>query len=136
MNFLRRLASKMQTFLYGRYGCDKLSYHLIWASFVACLISLFALRKVFSAVYILLFVFAVFRVFSKNNAKRNKELYAYEKFLSSIRNFFRLQKNKFKDRKTHKYFKCSCGAVLRVPKGKGEIIVHCPKCKKSTEKKT
>ncbi len=130
------MALKMQRFLYGRHGYDKLSYHLIWASFVACVISIFALRVVFTIVYFLLFFFAIFRVLSKNNVKRNRELYAYERFLSSTKKFFKLQKNKFNDRKTHKYFRCKCGAVLRVPKGKGKIIVHCPKCKKSIEKKT
>lgn len=130
------MAVKMQRFLYGRHGYDKLSYHLVWASFAACIISVFVLRSVFTIIYLLLFFFAIFRVLSKNNVKRNKELCAYERFLSSVKSFFRLQKNKFKDRKTHTYFKCECGAVLRVPKGKGEIIVHCPKCGKSTERKT
>ncbi len=33
-----------------------------------------------------------------------------------------------KDRE-HKYFTCeSCGAVCRVPKGKGKIMITCPRC--------
>ena len=31
--------------------------------------------------------------------------------------------------KEHKYFTCkNCGAICRVPAGKGKIIITCPKC--------
>ena len=64
-----------------------------------------------------------FRTMSRNIAKRRAE---NQKFC----NFFKLRKNKFRDRKTHVYRKCpSCKAVLRLPKAKGKHTVSCPKCK-------
>ena len=51
-----------------------------------------------------------------------------------IKGFFKLQKNKFKDRKTHVYRKCpKCKAVLRLPKAKGKHTVVCPRCKNRFE---
>ena len=49
--------------------------------------------------------------------------------------FFKLRRNKWKDRKTHVYRKCpTCHAILRLPKikgkekGKGKHTVCCPRC--------
>ena len=135
-NFFYQLAMKLQRFMYGRHGYDKLSVHLLWAAIVVYIPSLFVWRIPLSVIYIVIILYSMFRVFSKNNAKRYAELNAYDGFLNRIKGFFKLRKNKWRDRKTHVYFKCSCGAVLRVPKGKGEITVHCPKCKRSIDKRT
>lgn len=41
----------------------------------------------------------------------------------------RMAKKMWKDRKTKVFLKCpSCGQTLSVPKGKGRMIVTCPKC--------
>ena len=135
-NFLNRLAIKIQSFMYGRHGYDKLSVHLLWAAVIVYIPAMFVWRIPLSLIYLALIGYSIFRVFSKNNTKRYAELNAYNRFLGKIKGFFKLRKNKWRDRKTHVYFKCSCGAVLRVPKGKGEITVHCPKCKKSIDKRT
>lgn len=136
MSFLARMSERVRRFLYGRYGYDKLSNHLLFASVFFWLLSLFVLKWIFFGIYFILFLISVLRVFSRNTAKRYKELNAYNKFLSKITGFFKLWKCKWRDRKTHKYFKCKCGAVLRVPRGKGKITVHCPKCNVSIEKRT
>ncbi len=134
--FFTRLAIKLQSFMYGRHGYDKLSAHLLWAAIIVYIPALFVWRLPLSVIYTVLICYAFFRVFSKNNAKRYAELNAYNKFLGKIKDFFKLRKNKWRDRKTHVYFKCSCSAVLRVPKGRGEITVICPKCKRRIDKKT
>ena len=41
----------------------------------------------------------------------------------------RMAKKMWKDRKTKVFLKCpSCGQTLSVPKGKGRMIVTCPRC--------
>lgn len=41
----------------------------------------------------------------------------------------RTARRMWKDRKTKAFLKCpTCGATLAVPKGKGRLIVTCPKC--------
>ena len=127
---------KYQAFMMGRYGQDKLSLHMCWLSLLICFVSMFVWRIPLLLIYSLLLLLALFRTFSRNIPKRQKEGLAYERFLGKIKGFSALQKNKWRDRKTHRYFKCTCGAVLRVPKGKGFIIIHCPKCKNDLTKKT
>lgn len=38
--------------------------------------------------------------------------------------------------KEHKYFTCKCGAICRVPVGKGKIVITCPKCGAKIEAKS
>ena len=118
-------------FFYGRYGTDTLNKTLLWV-YVAVLIlytvvSLFVESALFVLLYFVLSLSLVFwmfsRMFSRNIAARRRE---NEKFCS----FFRLRRNKFRDRKTHIYKKCpACRAVLRLPKAKGKHAVVCPRCK-------
>lgn len=50
--------------------------------------------------------------------------------LKKIGNFFKLHKNKLRDRKTHVYRECPfCHAVLRLPKRSGIHPVRCPRCR-------
>ena len=70
-----------------------------------------------------IFIWSFYRTMSRNIYKRRKE---NERFCG----FFKLRKNKFRDRKTHVYRKCpKCKAVLRLPKAKGKHFVNCPRCK-------
>lgn len=121
--------------MYGRNGSDRLGNTLAWTYFALVLIytvvGFFWENAIFTVLYIIasstLIFFVFFRMFSKNLVKRRRE---NEKFC----NFFKLRKNKFKDRKTHVYRKCKkCGAVLRLPKSKGKHFVVCPRCKNRFE---
>ena len=126
-----KFKNKLYRFMYGRYGTDKLGTVLAWTYFALVLIytviGFFWENAIFTVCYLIasmtLIFFVFFRMFSRNVAKRRKE---NEKFC----NFFKLRKNKFKDRKTHVYRKCKkCGAVLRLPRSKGKHFVVCPRCK-------
>lgn len=136
MRFFQRMALGVQRFMAGRYGQDALSRHTVWLALIVCILSMFFWRLPLSIVYMLLLFWAFFRTFSRNIPKRRRELAVYQKFTGRISRFFLLQKNKRRDRKTHRYFKCRCGASLRVPKGKGEIVLHCPVCHATLHKKT
>lgn len=134
-NFLLRLAYKMQAFMYGRYGYDALSRVLSITSIVLILASVF-----FPPLYIIAlaaFIYSMFRTYSKNIPARRRELAFYEKHTNGIRLYFKRLSNMWRDRKTHRYYKCpKCKAYLRVPRGKGEIIITCSVCKNKIEKKT
>ena len=126
-----KIKSMLYKFMYGRYGTDTLGNVMLISYIVITLLYTFIGFFVSSvwfdlAVWILsnaLVIMIVCRLFSRKIAKRRKE---NEKFCG----FFRLRKNKFKDRKTHVYRKCpKCKAVLRLPKAKGKHTVVCPRCK-------
>ncbi|MBO5203873.1 MAG: hypothetical protein J6B72_04605 [Clostridia bacterium] len=117
--------------MYGRYGADRLGSCLLIAyvviiilhTFLTFFIDSLAFDVIVSLISFILAFTVIYRMFSRNIAKRRKE---NEKFCG----FFRLRKNKFKDRKTHVYRKCpKCRAILRLPKAKGKHFVVCPRCK-------
>ena len=130
-----KFKNKLYRFMYGRNGTDTLGSVLAWTYFVLVLVytvvGFFWSNAIFTVCYLVasmtLIFFVFFRMFSRNLAKRRRE---NEKFC----NFFKLRKNKFKDRKTHVYRKCKkCGAVLRLPRSKGKHFVVCPRCKNRFE---
>ena len=126
-----KFKNKLYRFMYGRYGMDKLGNCMMIAYVVLLLVytvlTFFITQVWFDLIVwlvsIALFITVFYRMFSRNISKRRKE---NEKFCG----FFKLRKNKFKDRKTHVYRKCpQCKAVLRLPRAKGKHTVVCPRCK-------
>lgn len=141
---MNKIKNALYRFMYGRYGHDTIG-RVIFISYVVVVVATsvaeiimgFTLSKghiapliVWIAYFVistLLIVTMLCRMFSRNIAKRRRE---NEKFCG----FFKLWKNKIRDRKTHVYRKCpSCKAVLRLPKAKGKHTVVCPRCKNRFE---
>ena len=126
-----KFKNKLYRFMYGRYGYDTLGKTLLWTYtsllILYVILSIFIESPWFYFIYLSLTMalvfYTFFRTMSRNITKRRRE---NEKFC----NFFKLRRNKFRDRKTHVYRKCpTCKAVLRLPKAKGKHSVLCPKCK-------
>lgn len=129
-NIFNRLINIINNFMYGRYGTDELNKTLIALCFVFWVLSFFTFLGLFRVIYLAVLIIICFRSFSKNIYARQKELQKYLKIKNKFINAFSLNKQKFQNRKTHKYFKCEkCRANLRVPKGRGKIEITCPKCK-------
>ena len=136
-NWLEKLGYKMASFMYGRYGNDALTKCLL---IVAVILMVLSWIPRLGWVYLLalaVMIWSLYRSLSRKFDKRRRELDRYLKIKKPIVNFFKLRRNKWRDRKTHVYFKCKkCKAVLRVPKGKGSIVVICTRCKDRIEKET
>ena len=144
MKFRNRLIQFMQ----GRNGIDafgvflnRLSFGCIIGALVFTFVSLICLRHaapgaatVFRVLYyiayglgILLLAFWLFRVLSRNVAKRQKEntRFLYQKQV--LHRKWTAFKQLF-DRK-YKYFNCpNCGKRMRAPRKKGKIRVDCSVC--------
>lgn len=125
-----KIKNALYRFMYGRYGSDNLNKALLWVYVALVLLNMVLSLFVESPWYYLIYnvasmalaVYIIFRMFSRNIAKRRRE---NEKYLG----FFKLMKNRFRDRKTHVYKKCPrCGAVLRLPRARGKHTVCCPRC--------
>lgn len=140
-DFLDRLRYKIQQFMQGRYGSDELN-RFLWfvalAFFVAsCFGGLVSWLSYFYAPALVILIFCIFRQMSKNVYARSKELDSYVKIKDKISGFFKLQKRKWSERNTHKFYRCpKCHATVRVPKGRGRIMITCPKCKEEFIKTT
>ena len=135
--FFARMGERFARFMYGRYGNDNLNRFLTITSLIILVISLIPVLWFLWFLALGLMIWSSFRCYSRNIYKRRRENERYLKLIQPIKNFSRLQKNKRRDRKTHRYFKCKhCRAVLRVPKGKGKITVTCRSCKASFQEKS
>ena len=130
MNFFQKIGNSLARFMYGRNGVDQLGLVTLWAAIILDVVNLFVRNRVaysiLSAVAMVLTIWMVFRMFSKNLPKcraenavyMNKVVYPLRRALSRSRD------------KEHKYFTCpSCRTVCRVPRGKGRIVITCPKCR-------
>ena len=136
-NFLERLRYKTACFMYGRYGNDELTKFLLILGLVLMIISWLPRLAWVYLLAAAVLAWSLMRSFSRKLDRRRRELDRYLKIKNKIVNFFKLRRNKWRDRKTHVYFKCKkCKAVLRVPRGKGSIIVTCTRCGDRIEKKT
>jgi len=136
-NWFLRMGERLARFMYGRYGNDSLNRALLVVAVVLMLLTLIPRLWWLSFFSWGMLIWSTYRCYSRNLTKRRRELDAWQRFWGRVRGFFVLQKSKWRDRKTHRYFKCPrCKVTLRVPKGKGTLDVTCPKCRSVTVKKT
>lgn len=123
--FLNRLRAMM----YGRYGTDKLNLVLLILGLVLSILGSFFFFPL-SYISMLIYIFVIFRSFSKNISARQKELYTFERLVAKVTGFFGGIRRKISDRKVYKYFRCpNCKQQLRAPKHRGKIFVTCQRCK-------
>ena len=131
------IMDKLRRFMYGRYGVDELCYALVILGMVFTFTARVSGIIWFQIPAYLALIWAIFRIFSKNQKARSGERAAFLKVWNPVKKWFRLQYNRLRDIKTHRYFTCpNCKNTLRVPKGKGEITITCQVCKTKFDKKT
>ena len=121
LNMLRR-------FMAGRYGHDRLNLTMLVVGCVLCFVQIFVpagIGVILTIVSETLLILSLFRCFSRNTYKRYRENRAYLNFLQRLKD------------KEHTYFTCPrCHQTVRVPRGKGKILITCPKCSEKFQKKT
>lgn len=131
------LVYKIRRWMQGRYGADELSKALYIISLVFLILSLFSPMRFFYFPALALMLWSCIRCYSRDYAKREKERETYLRLIGKVKARFQLQCDKWKDRKSFRYFRCKqCKAILRIPKGKGKIRIYCPKCHNEQEAKT
>lgn len=121
----------------GRYGTDQLSIALLAVSMIFSILFRIFDSSLLNILSIVLLITIFYRMFSKNIGKRYQENNKFLKYWYPIKNKLNKKMQKMKNRKDYRYYECSgCKQQFRVPKGKGKIIVTCPKCKKTMVKNT
>ncbi len=134
---MRNLLNRLKFRLSQCYGTDALNKFLNIVLIVLCVLSFIPYLGFLSIFAFALCVYILYRTFSRNIYKRRLEL---DKFLA-IKNKRQKKKNFKKlvrrERKEFLYFKCPhCKEYLRVPRGRGKIVVTCRVCKRKIDKKT
>lgn len=139
--------SKLVTFMMGRNGMDDCARAMIGFAVSAMVLQFVAgffsgtLARFFSYVSMALFIYAIFRMLSRNIAARQNENRKWVKVWTPILLSSRRKYSRFKDWKAyHKEFHIDtckqCGQTLKIPKGKGRIRVTCPKCRSVYERES
>lgn len=134
------MRERMARFMAGRNGADQLARFASILALVLVVLNIFIggiTRGVLWFAALVLLIYSYWRMFSKNVYKRREENARYMQKKMKIRRWFGVKRDMFRQRKTHKFFKCpSCRSILRVPRGKGRIRVVCRKCGNAFETKT
>lgn len=119
----------LRKWMYGRYGVDQLTMGLLILSIVLGFIFIpfhNILLQICSYVPIGI---AYYRICSKQIYKRQQENNRFLHYYLPIKKRCLIFARRIKECRTHKYFKCpKCGQTLRVPRGKGNLAITCPKC--------
>lgn len=133
-----RLRAAIGRFMYGRYGTDGLNKFL-FILYLILLIASSILRRIQGAALIYLVVYLLtlatmvlffFRFLSRNHYKRQQENVKYYELKNKITAKWNLQKEKWRNRKTHVYRTCpNCRATIKLPRKKGKHTCTCPKCR-------
>ena len=136
MSIWEKLKAGLQKFMSGRRGADELSMALLIAGLILSLLSGILRLNILYFLGLALYVFAIFRMLSRNLEKRYAENAAYLKLWqgasSNTKQFF----NRMKNMKKYRYFKCpECKSRLRLPRGVGEVTVTCGKCRHAFKQK-
>lgn len=128
--------NKIRNFMIGRYGIDTLNFALmIMGCVLTFILSLFRV-KYGTFISLIPYAFAIYRMLSRDYAKRRAENERFVRLITPWKNFIRKKIAQFQD-KDHKYYNCpQCHNTLRVPKGRGKIKISCPHCSKEFVKRT
>ena len=118
---------------HGRQGMDELSKAMFWCGLACLLVSTLlsallneVLSLPFSWIGLLLILLCFLRAFSRRLEQRELENGAYLAFLERRRRQWEMRKERFRQRRDFRFFKCpGCGTILRVPRGKGKIHINC-----------
>lgn len=126
MNEWRR---KLQQFMIGRYGTDQLNQFLNICVVVLLAVNLFVRTRIFGGLALVLWGWTFYRMYSRNISARFQENERYMRYRFQVTEA--LKKWRFRADQARKFhiYKCpGCGQKIRIPRGKGKISIHCPKC--------
>lgn len=131
------MRQRMMSFMQGRYGIDKFSNFLMGAACVIIFTNLFMRNGLLSLIGLVVFIYAYYRMFSRNISKRSSENTWFLNKTYGIRRYFLKQRDRAQIRKTHHIYRCpKCGQNVKVPRGRGKIEITCPKCRNEFVKRS
>ena len=130
---IQNLTAKFARFMSDRYArVDAISITCVILSIILDFIAGFFRFWVYVTLAVISFfvvLYAMYRPFSKNIWKRERENREYNVILKKIKNWILLNYRRIRYVKTAVFVKCpNCKAVIRFPRKKGEHMAKCPRC--------
>lgn len=131
MSFMYKLQMWMTRLMQGRNGPDNLSYAALIAALALSVLDLFLRTGILQLLSSVLYVYSLWRLFSRKVEKRNQENIRYVKAYGEIRTKVKQYIMRMKNSKEYKYVRCpQCKVLIRYKRGSGEINARCPKCQR------
>ena len=122
---MQRWKESFARFMYGRYGPDQLNNALLILGVALAVVGMLFSLPVLTVLSYLPLGYCLYRMFSRNVNRRRLE---NQKYMQQL--------NRLRDRNS-RYYSCPrCHKTVRVPRGRGKINIHCPKCGNQFVKKT
>ena len=129
MNLWSRFKKSLSRFMQGRYGADNLGMFTLVMGLVISLAGSFSGIFLLSVAGLILYIYTLFRMFSRNREKRLAENRKYLALTGGIKTKTRQFFKRLKNRKEYKYFRCpECKVLLRLKRGTGEKDITCVRC--------
>ena len=134
------MKQRIARFMAGRNGNDQLNIFLLVLAVVFIILGFVfrnSLAFFFNMLTLLAVILVYVRMFSRNISRRRAENARFMETKYKILSRVRLQREKWTQRDEYKFFLCpSCRTVLRVPRGRGKIMIVCRKCGTRFERKS
>lgn len=125
MNF----KDKIRNFMIGRNGHDDLNFFIIALVGILLIVNIFVKKSFLLTIALVFLIYSYYRSLSKDISARQAENKKFLDAIKPLRKRFNFSKNRVKNRKEYKYFKCpKCGLQMKVPRGKGKILITCQNC--------
>lgn len=137
VSIIMKFKEKFQQFMYGRYGVDEFSRTMIYICLGMFLVSRLLKIHLLNTLAFALIIYCYYRILSRNIYKRAQENQKYLEVKAAFLNKLQKEKKHAEQLKDYRFFKCpTCKQKVRVPRGKGKIKIHCPRCHNDFIKKS
>jgi DNA-directed RNA polymerase subunit RPC12/RpoP len=121
----------------GRYGVDSLSRFLSVVLLAVIILRMFIRIPLSGTITLVILVILYWRMFSRNIPKRYEENQKFLQIRDKLLGRFSDFGSNMSQMKDYHIYKCPrCNQKIRIPRGKGHIMVRCPKCGYEFHKKS
>ena len=131
------LRYRFSKFMQGRYGVDSLSRFLSIVLLAIIILGMFIRIPLSGTITLVILVILYWRMFSRNIPKRYEENQKFIQIRDKLLGRFSDFGSNMSQMKDYHIYKCPrCNQKIRIPRGKGHIMVRCPKCGYEFHKKS
>ena len=121
----------------GRYGVDSLSRFLSVVLLAVIILRMFIRIPLSGTITLVILVILYWRMFSRNIPKRYEENQKFLQIRDKLLGRFSDFGSNMSQMKDYHIYKCPrCNQKIRIPRGKGHIMVRCPRCGYEFHKKS
>jgi len=131
------LRYRFSKFMQGRYGVDSLSRFLSIVLLAIIILGMFIRIPLSGTITLVILVILYWRMFSRNISKRYEENQKFLQIRDKLLGRFSDFGSNMSQMKDYHIYKCPrCNQKIRIPRGKGHIMVRCPRCGYEFHKKS